>query len=289
MVPYFDAHCDTLSRCAEEGWSLWENPGHIDLKRLSRFSPVGQGFAMFLNGADHPGEALFPKLFPMVRAYEEAKAAAPALLENSFLTIEGGELLNCDPKNLEMAKGWGVKWVNLTWNHKNALSGSCHTGEGLTPLGRDFVRELGRLSMAADVSHLSDRGFWDLMEQQETAVLASHSNSRALCDHPRNLTDEMFLALRERKGFVGINLCTAFLRTPTVDEVVAQIEHFWELGGEDILGLGCDYDGADVPEALGSVERIETLYEALLKRNISDELLYRFAFQNLQNFVTRLH
>ena len=275
MYPYFDAHCDTLSRCAQEGWSLWENPGHLDLKRLTAYRPACQVFALYADSGKVPPEARFAALEAQAAVLRREQAAGR--WGECLLSVEGAELLGCDEALLPVVRDWGVRWVNLTWNYPNALSGSCRTGEGLTEKGRSFARRCWALGLGTDVSHLSD---------QEGPVLASHSNCRALCDHPRNLTDEMAKALMEAGGFIGLNFCVYFLgERPTVDTVIAHLEHFLELGGEDHVGLGGDFDGADVPEDLSGVEDLSRLWEALYRRNYSEDLIQKIAYQNLARFL----
>lgn len=286
MYPYFDAHCDTLSRCVEEGWSLWENPGHLDLRRLTAYSPANQVFALYLDSEKVSPEDRFAALKAQAGLLCQEQAAGR--WGECLLSVEGAELLNCDEALLPVVKDWGVRWVNLTWNHPNALCGSCLTGEGLTERGRSFAQRCWELGLGVDVSHLSDRGFWDLLEIREGPVLASHSDCRALCGHPRNLTDEMAKALMEARGYIGLNFYVRFLgEHPTVDTVIAHLEHYLELGGEDRVGLGGDFDGADVPEDLSGVQDLPRLWEALYRRNYPESLVRKIAYQNLSRFLGR--
>ena len=285
-IPYFDAHCDTLSRCVEQGWDLWENPGHLDLKRLSGYVPAGQVFAIFLDSEKVPPEGRWDCVKKQVKLFQQGRREHPKVMEHCVLSLEGAELINCDEGRLEQMKAWGVKWVNLTWNHPNALSGSCVTGEGLTEHGRAFVRRCWELGMGVDVSHLSDRGFWDLMEILDGPVLASHSNSRTLCPHRRNLTDDMVRALFRAGGFVGINFCVHFLgECPTAETAADHLEHFLSLGGEDCVGLGSDFDGADVPADLSGAEDVPNLWAALERREYGRELLRQIFYGNLARFI----
>ena len=286
MYPYFDAHCDTLCLCEEKGWSLWENPGHLDLCRLGRYAPVGQVFALFLNSAEIPPEKRMDVLKAQVEIFQKARQEHPELLERCCLSLEGAELICCEEALLETVREWGVRWINLTWNHPNALSGSCVTGEGLTDRGRAFVRTCWDLGIAIDVSHLSDRGFWDLMDMLDGPVLASHSDSRALCPHRRNLTDDMAKALFEAGGFVGVNFYRDFLGENASAETAADhMLHFLELGGGDHVGLGSDFDGADVPEDLSGVQDLPNLWAALERRGISAARRDRLAWGNLHDFL----
>ena len=205
-ISVFDAHCDTVSRILETGESLFRNSGMVELRRTSAaFDCYCQFFALFADGTK-PGHATYDELLAcfrrqmdanrscicQCRTAEEASRANRCGKAAAFVTVEGAELLDCDPERLERAAADGVIAINLTWNHANALSGS-HRDEperGLSELGRRFVRRMEELGILVDVSHLSDAGFRDVMAQATRPVIASHSNARAVCGHKRNLTDE---------------------------------------------------------------------------------------------------
>ena len=131
----------------------------------------------------------------------------------AILSIEGAELIGCDPGQVETAAEWGVRFLNPVWNWPNVLSGTnCRdTDRGLSPLGADFLRQLEACHICPDVSHISDPGFWDVVRLARGPVVATHSNSRALCPHRRNLTDDMFWAIRDSGGVVGLNLYRPFV------------------------------------------------------------------------------
>lgn len=282
---YFDAHCDTLWRTHAHGWSLEQNPGHLDLRRLSAYAPVGQVFALYEDSADRPREELWPYIQARAREFLAARDAHPELMQNCCLSVEGAELMDCDIEKIDIVKEWGVRWVNPTWNHANALAGPHTTDQGLTAAGRDFVRALWQRGVAVDVSHLSDRGFWDVLALGDGPVLASHSDCRALCGHSRNLTDDMARALFERGGFVGINFCVHFLGGDTLEAVLAHIDRFLELGGEDCLGMGSDFDGTDVPPEIGGVEGMGNLWAAMERRGYAETVTEKIAYGNLARFV----
>ena len=284
---YFDAHCDTLWFTHAKGGSLERSAGHVDLARLRDYAPMGQVFALYADSAELAEAERWPYIQGRARDFMAAKAAQPALMENCCLSIEGAELMDCDMAKIDTVREWGVRWVNLTWNHANALAGPHTTDQGLTEAGRDFVRALWQRGMAVDVSHLSDRGFWEIMELGEGPVLASHSNSRALCPHSRNLTDDMARALFDRGGFVGINFYADFLgKNPTVETIVDHMEHFLALGGENGLGLGSDFDGGRL--VFDGVEQVPALWKAMERRGYSEALMEKAAFGNLARFMEQL-
>ena len=140
-LPYLDAHCDTLSRCLNTGESLLKTTGQCDLTRLAAYEPSGQIFAMFHDGADVPPEGLFGRVRRMYERFCRERTAHPEEMRCAMLSIEGGELLECSTRRLEEIRDWGVRSVNLTWNHANAISGSHREDpdRGLSGTGREFV------------------------------------------------------------------------------------------------------------------------------------------------------
>ena len=206
--------------------------------------------------------------------------------------MEGAELLDCSLERLEEAHAMGVRAVNPTWNHVNALSGTNaeEPERGLTPQGRAFVRKMERLGMLVDVSHLSDPGFWDVVEELSGPFFASHSNARAVFSHPRNLTDEQFTAIIDHNGVVGLNLYANFLgERADLDTAIAHLEHWLELGGERTVALGGDLDGcSSLPEGITGIQDLDRLWERLLQRNYSEALVRALFFENLMRVVSEV-
>ena len=212
------------------------------------------------------------------------------------LTVFGNQIaVGClsicalDPGRLGYAAELGVKLVNLTWNRANVLSGSNleERKRGLSEQGKDFVRRAQELEILMDVSHLSDPGFWDLIDLTQRPVVASHSDSRALCDHSRNLTDEMFCAIRDTGGFVGLNFYTPFIgRSNSIDDIFAHLEHFLELDGEKTVGFGGDWDGCDkMPDGINGIQDMVKIYEKMLQRNYKEELICDIFYNNLKRTI----
>ncbi len=306
-IPYFDAHCDTIYRCLRTGAQLRENDGHLDLHRASSFGRFAQVFALYQDPEEVPqgstmvreGQLLHQKFLREMeqnrdvivpcrtgrdvdRAVAEGKMAA-------LLSIEGAELLDCRIDRLDMARDWGVRLLNPVWNHANRLSGSNAElpEQGLTSYGRDFARRMEDCGIYPDVSHISDPGFWDLVRLARGPVVASHSNSRALCPHRRNLTDDMFRAIRDSGGVVGLNLYRPFVGPAgTMEELVAHVEHFLELGGEKALCLGGDLDGCGTLAAgMQGVQDMPQLWQALADRGYPRQLLEDLFWNNLRRLI----
>lgn len=300
-IPYFDAHCDTASLCAADGRSLRRNAGHLDLERLQDYVNPTQIFALFADGGDfaecaRQREALMAELAKnedaavLCRTAAEIRAAHETGRIAALLSVEGGELLDGDPASLATAAAWGVRCVNLTWNHGNALSGSHCDGpdRGLTDRGREFVREAERRGIWLDVSHLSDAGFWDLAAMASRPLIATHSNAWAVCPHSRNLTDDMFRAICDSGGFAGINLYVPFLGGDGLEDVARHIEHFLALGGEKHIGLGGDLDGCGrLPRGIAGVQDLPRLWDFLSARGYDEGLLTDLFYNNLFHFLEK--
>jgi len=184
----------------------------------------------------------------------------------------------------------GFRITTLGWNEQNPLTGSCVTGGGLTEQGRAYVKEAQRLGMVIDVSHISDEGFWNIMEITGKPVIASHSNSRAVWNVPRNLTDEMYLALCKTGGTAGINLYSDFLgENPNIDTVCDHIFHFLDLAGCDkYISLGADFDGCErLPDGISGVQDYPKLADRLLARGLHENTVENIFWNNAIEVIDR--
>jgi membrane dipeptidase len=228
-TPYFDAHCDTISALFDEGGNLLENAYHLDLARLKACAPAAQFFAVW--GGHFPEKAAllraellkYSELAVFCRSPKEVRKAAESGRVAALLSIEGAEQIDCSVEALRAAHEVdGVIMVNLCWNNDNALCGSAlDGGGGLTEAGHAFLRAAQAMGVVIDMSHASERTFWDVMAVTERPIVASHSNAKTLCGHARNLTDGQFLALARAGGGAGLNLCPHFLgENPDVDTCV---------------------------------------------------------------------
>lgn len=303
--PYFDAHCDTISRISRlPGRHLAVRTGQWDLDRLDRAEPKAQFFAIFydsaLPGAHHAVKTQLETFqrecerysgrVSHCRSAEEAEQAFEARKLAAFLSVEGAELLDCDLTRLQWAYDQGVRAVNLTWNHANALSGSHKEDRerGLSEQGRAFVRCMNELGMIIDVSHLSDPGFWDVVETSQQPIMASHSNARDVFFHTRNLTDSQITAIIKKRGIIGLNCFTSFLGEGrvTLDTLRRHLDHILDLGGEKAVALGGDWDGGiTMPEGMEGCWSWLDFYEYLLKQNYPEPLLQDLFFNNLMRTV----
>jgi len=310
--PVFDLHCDTALALLGESFcacgSLKKNSLHIDLERASSFPGYAQCFACFTTEPDAnmpiaPVE-LFEREMATVLGEIEKNADLIALaysaddivkncakgLMSAILTIEGPAGFGYDPALLEDLYKLGFRITTLGWNEKNPLTGSHITGGGLTDKGREYVKEAQRLGMIVDVSHISDEGFWDITDITNAPIIASHSNSRAVCNVSRNITDDMFRAICVTGGVAGLNMYTDFVGDPAdINMVCDHILHFLGLDPEGKhIALGGDLDGCDsLPEGFNGVQDYPDLATALERRGVCDDILRNIFWNNAIGVIDR--
>ena len=186
--------------------------------------------------------------------------------------------------------------ASLSWNAAGPLASGHDTHEGLSATGAAALAEMERCGVVMDVSHLNDECFADVAARARRPFVASHSNSRAVCGHLRNLTDDQFRCIRDAGGVVGLNYCTGFLvdgargeagRAVTPAQVMAHIEHWLDLDGEDVVALGGDLDGASVPDCLADAAVMPAFQQALLA-NFGEAVTRKLCYGNALAFFERM-
>ena len=231
----------------------------------------------------------------IVRTAEELEACLREGVLAAVLHFEGAENLGPDPGALEDLYEMGLRSLGLVWSRSNAYGhgvpfrfpASPDTGPGLTAAGRELVRECNRLGVLLDLSHLNERGFWDVAETTEAPLVATHSNAYTLCPTTRNLTDGQLDAVRDSDGMVGVNFAVGFLREDGKDEedtpietVVRHVDYLVEQVGVERVGFGSDFDGAKVPREIEDASGLPKLFAALRERGYDDAALRKLAHEN---------
>jgi len=317
---YIDMHCDTLLK-EIEGGRLYDNPENmVDIRRMAEAGQCAQFFAVFFppkipedvarrTGIPLPPPLSDDELFEKARALLlDTVARHPDVIrlalsaediERNFreglcsavLTVEDGRAVAGDLDKLRAFYDAGVRAIALTWNSANCFgypnSPDPHEmNRGLTEFGRQAVLEMNRLGMLVDVSHLSDGGFWDIIALSQKPFIASHSNCRALCRHPRNLTDEQIRALADKGGAVGVNFVPEFLtedgeRQSRVEDICRHVLHLVDVGGEDCAALGSDFDGMGGKLEIGSPAEMDRLFDALRARGLTERQIEKVARLNV--------
>ena len=310
--PVFDFHCDTalalLGDDLNQAGSLRKNNGHIDLERAGQLGGYAQCFACFTTDIPELLQGISPivlferelatiqrevdknnDLISIAYSAEEIEENRALGKMSAILTLEGTAGIDYNPGLLEDLWAIGFRVSSLGWNEKNPLTGSNVTGGGLTDLGREYVKEAQKLGMRIDVSHISDEGFWDIMKITEAPILATHSNSRAVHNHSRNLTDDMFRAICETGGVAGYNTCRDFTgENPDLDTACDHILHFMELDPEGKhIALGGDLDGVEtMPDGFDGVQSYPALARHLMNRGLTEQNVMDIFWNNAIRVMT---
>lgn len=303
-------HCDTLFLLErEKGQKLRNNNLCVDLEKMRRAGSMAQFFACFIymkefeeggyeKGYQHAlqmianGKKMFREnadLISLTTSYGDMLENQESGKMSAILTIEEGGIVENDMERLEHLYADGIRLMTLLWNGENCMgypnSRDAKVMEkGLKAFGMETVERMNELGMIVDVSHLSDGGFWDVINVSKKPVVASHSNARALCGHPRNLSDEMIRALANQGGVSGINFYPAFLNGTAksdIDDLVRHIEHMYCVGGEEFVVMGTDFDGFDDSvSCIEDIGQMDILYKALKKRKFNDSQIEKIWYKN---------
>lgn len=305
--PLFDLHCDTLHECLKQNKSLRDNDLQLSTRRLSEYKRFCQVLAVWSDvksGEDEAYYSFFDAAELLSRELENNADTRLCLGEKDlkkcenegvgalFLAVEGGKLLNSDISRLDALYNAGVRFLTLVWNDSCKIGGTNKEETGLTDFGRAVVERCLELGIIPDVSHGSDRLIRDTIEicrEKGRPCIATHSNSRTVMAHPRNLTDENFCNIANLGGLVGISLAPMHLTDGdcTVTDIVRHIEHYMSLGGENTVCLGGDLDGVDIlPKEIGNVSDVWKIAEELGRFNYTDQLIEKIFYANARNFIS---
>ncbi len=300
-----DCHCDTLGLLSENDFFAHDTSTNINYHKLKRGNVLLQVFAVCT-----PGENAYRRGIVLIDRYkalckcndvilpvESAEDINQLCHDNRLgvmLALEGADVLEGDIEKLNEMYRHGVRMLTVTWNNSNPFCGGIgEDKEGLSPLGEELVKRCNELGIIIDVSHISNKGFWDVAEISCRPFIASHSNAKALCNHKRNLTDEQMKAIAKADGIVGINYYPPFLNSSgeaTVDDVIRHIEYMAGLIGTEHIALGSDFDGTDgvLPKGLSSPEDVQKIPERLLKLNYSDEQVEAICWINVKKSLEKV-
>lgn len=313
MAKLIDLHCDTLTRGGYPGQRRTPGRGtlddpafHLALSKVPAGTAWVQCFAVFV--PDHlRGQAAIDffdrhaasfqdqmeRYKDRVLACRDAAGLSAAMDAGKFaaiLTVEGGAVLAGRLERVAAIRDAGVRMLTLTWNGPNELGSGHDTPDGLTPFGREAVGEMERLGVLADVSHLNDQGFEDLLETAKKPFVASHSNARSVCSHRRNLPDEFIREMVRRECLIGLNYSRGFLSDSgrgSLEDLYRHVCRFLELGAGNCLALGSDYDGTDIHPDLDSVEKSLAIRDYLTGRGIPQGTADGIVFDNAWRFFQR--
>ena len=289
IMEYFDLHCDTLYKAVMLKSSLNDKLNHVSIDKSSPFSKWHQIFAIWIPD-DIKGENAKSLFKSCVDVFNNQKVIDNRI--DMSLAVENASMLCGNIDNVKLLNDADAKYVTLTWNAENEIGGGSECqGVGLSQFGKDVVKELENNCIAVDVSHASDKLFYDVIKIARKPVIATHSNSRAVTDVKRNLTDEQFKIIRDMGGIVGINFYKGFLNNDenkaSIEDILRHADRFLNLGGENILAVGADFDGADMPVDISGLETVPAIYSRFLTEfgtNITKKIFFDNANLYFSNF-----
>ncbi len=285
----FDLHTDTATKLYD-GLSFSDSGLQASLFDLSAFRAITQVFACF----SRPGlsdDLAYATFFEIRKRLFEEISPYIGLGLTPILAVEDARLLGASSSRLWHLKEAGVRILTLLWRGETVIGGAYDTNTGLTEVGKRALSDCFRLGILPDASHASEAAFYEIAEGAALSglpFLATHSNSRAVCNHPRNLTDEQFLAVCRSGGLVGVCLYPPHLterETATSQDAVAHIEHWLSIGGEDHIALGTDLDGIEeTPTDIPKMRCLYTLSDRLASLGYSDALIDKIFWKNAEEF-----
>ncbi len=292
----FDTHCDTVYKMYKHTITFDNDQTHVSKSQTDNYDKYEQMFAIWSNPSRTDEENWIQYQKTRDYFYENLTPLKSSKFI-PYLSVEGGALLANDITRVEQLKNDGVRMMTLVWKDTCCIGGAHNTNLGLTPFGKSVVEELCRKNIIPDISHASDKMAYETFEIASSlgfSVCASHSNLRSVRNHTRNMTDDMFSEIIKLGGLSGLNLCCEHLedidlRIANMTSIIRHIEHYLELGGQNSLCLGCDFDGIkSLPEPYTGASSHIALYNELVKLNYSEELINKIFYQNAKNFFENI-
>ncbi|MDR0879576.1 MAG: dipeptidase [Clostridioides sp.] len=311
-MKYIDLHCDTVYKMMEdtEKYGLRKNDFSIDVEKLAKGGCMAQMFALFLDQDENKNLyeyciAMSDKInfeieknsdkIALATNYGEIIANDRAGKISALISIEEGGAIEGSLDKLDEFYDRDVRLMTLTWNHVNEIGyPHCreeYTNLGLTEFGKLTVERMNELGMIIDVSHLSDGGFYDVAKLSKKPFVASHSNSRAMRNVSRNLTDEMIKIVANSGGVTGINFADYFLgdygdNFSRISDMIRHIKHIQKVGGVDVIALGSDFDGIGSEVEIRDASEMDKLYQALKLEGFKDGDIEKIFYKNALRVIT---
>lgn len=302
-MKYIDLHCDTAYRMIKEDLSLNDDACKVNIEKLKTGGALAQTFAFFVDLEEEkdPYDAFISMYnnfirevdknkdkIEIVRNTDELKQCNNNGKVGAFLSIEEGEVLKGDVSKVLDVYEKGIRMLTLTWNYENSIGypnvNFKYKDKGLKEKGIEIVNEMERVGIIPDCSHLSDGGFYDLSKICKKPFIATHSNARAIKNHPRNLTDDMIKILSNKGGVMGLNFCSDFVAEDDITKVSKIAKHakyIKNIGGIDVLSIGSDFDGIENEVEIKDTSEMDKLYYGLKKEGFSDDDIEKVFYKNI--------
>ncbi|HBK27937.1 MAG TPA: peptidase [Dialister sp.] len=306
-MKYIDLHCDTITELAlrPERGNLAKNNCEIDISKLQKGQCFIQDFAIWYDQKNEEAPwDYFQKLLAVYQREIAANDCMHPILKASdidlceknekigaMLSIEGGEVIGGSLEKLQEAYDAGVRLMTLTWNYANELAfpnGMEGPDKGITPVGWEVIEAMNRMGMIVDTSHLNDVGTEEILKSHALPPVASHSDARAITGHQRNLTDPLIRLFADKGGLIGLNFSNHFTgdsEITKVENIVRHAQHIRDIGGDDVLAIGTDFDGIQPTLEIEDASQMDKLAVGLSKRGFTDDEIEKIFYLNAKWYL----
>ncbi|WP_054738736.1 dipeptidase [Cellulosilyticum ruminicola] len=302
-MPFIDMHCDTIDRLYNDKTHLFSNDYHIDIYKLRASKYFAQWFALYsdiqkvqeslMDYVKHMRDYFLQEIesnkdqIGLATNYEEYMDLRNKGKLAAFLSLEEAAPIGNDINELDTLWQMGVRMMTFTWNHKNQLGAPHSMKEGLSPFGKQVADRLNDYKILVDISHLSEQGVRDLATIYKKTIMASHCNAYALMPHSRNLSDDTIRLIASAGGVIGVNFYSVFLNgsdESLVEDIVRHIDHFYKVGGKEVLALGTDFDGMDCKLEVCDAGKMDKLV-ARLSKKYSGDVIDAITYGNAERLI----
>lgn len=277
----FDLHADTPFRCYKENIDLEDNSLAVGYEKTKGYEEYNQIFAFWIkDDMEKPFEFYRAMLYDFK---EKIKNASKNLI--SYFSLEGASLIK-SAEDIDILKSDGIISVTLTWNCENRIAGGVNSDKSLTDFGKEIIFKMNKEGIYTDLAHLNEKSFFKAVEIAEKPFV-SHTAANSITPNKRNLTDDQIKIIRDKKGIIGLCFYPLFLGENVFESFYKNVVHMLNIGGEDIVAIGSDFDGADMESCLDSADKHKDLYCFLLKKGLDKKLLYKIFYSNALKFFDK--
>lgn len=279
-MDFFDLHCDTAYKMYTDKKGFYKNSLAVSGEKGDIFYNWYQTFAVWIPDGQEEPFLFYKAVLSHLKSNLSGKV-------RPVFAVEGGTVLENDADRLYSLKADGIKFLTLTWNGENAIAGGSKSEKGLTAFGKTVIEKMNKLDIRVDLSHLNDKSFYEVITIAEKP-LATHSNCRSVYNVPRNLSDEQIKLICEKGGIIGLNFYPEFLGENVFNALYQNIFHLCDMGFENNIAIGSDFDGAIMCNELSDITKIPDFYDFLKSKGLNDSLLNKIFYKNAWEFSLNL-
>ncbi len=282
-MKFFDLHCDTAYLCYDNSLRFCDDTLAVTQKKAEALDEWYQCFAIFIKDGKKNSFEYYKKALDNFKNELKNK---PSNLTPIF-TVEGGLLIENDLSRVETLYNDGIRALTLTWNGENQIAGGADSDARLKDYGKEVIKELNRFNIMTDLAHLNKASYYDALELAKKPII-THSCLESVNSHRRNIDDDQLKALVQKGGIFGLCFYPAFLGQGNIfDCIYKNVFHILDMGYEDYLSIGSDFDGGQMDENLSDISHVTVLYQYLKSKNINEEILDKIFFSNAYNFFKK--